>query len=173
MPLFCWKIYVNCAAFEKHVCCSVMQKKKKRNLIKEESLIALTEENRKKIDQNSKKRDQNGNENDQNGEENAGKGFLTRQKRNVDPLFGIPIKAQMRKDDIQYNQQQSYRPYSPYYIGLPGYQKPEGKHAFLVTLLAMAQIRIWSYLNSGIDNSVECNEYSISCAKICRKMEIT
>ena len=27
MPLWCWKIYVNCAIFPKHVCCPVMYKK--------------------------------------------------------------------------------------------------------------------------------------------------
>ena len=26
MPLWCWKIYVNCAVYKNHVCCPVMHK---------------------------------------------------------------------------------------------------------------------------------------------------
>ena len=30
MPLFCWKIFVNCQIYKNHVCCPLMPKKKKK-----------------------------------------------------------------------------------------------------------------------------------------------
>ena len=36
MPLFCWKIFVNCQIYKNHVCCPIMpeKKKKKKCLVK-------------------------------------------------------------------------------------------------------------------------------------------
>ena len=89
MPLFCWKIFVNCQIFPKHICCPAMYQAKKKQ--------------KKKQKQKPE-----------------------RSKREVDPLFGIPIVAQKRNDykhDEGIKHYQEWKPYSPYYIGLPGYDE--------------------------------------------------
>jgi hypothetical protein len=42
----------------------------------------------------------------------------------VDPDFGITIVKPEKRNDYYALQQQQWKPYSPYYIGLPGFSKP-------------------------------------------------
>lgn len=67
MPLWCWKIYVNCIKYSNHACCP------------------------KRRPRRSKRED-------------------------VTVVYGV---TQRRSD-------QTWKPYSPYYIGLPGFKKPLG-----------------------------------------------
>ena len=48
----------------------------------------------------------------------------SRPTRDVDSLFGIPIVKSSKRQD------EHWKPYSPYYIGMQGYSKPEGKRNF-------------------------------------------
>ena len=80
MPLFCWKIYVNCLVYPNHICCPVPKKKP------------------------------------------------TRKGRSFDIPMSVPKEYLTRRSD-EYKtshelQRQEWKPYSPYYIGLPGYKKP-------------------------------------------------
>jgi hypothetical protein len=47
-----------------------------------------------------------------------------RTQRDVDPDFGITIVKPEKRNDYYALQQQQWKPYSPYYIGLPGFSKP-------------------------------------------------
>ena len=82
MPLFCWKIYVNCLVYPNHICCPVPKRKKKPS----------------------------------------------RKGRSFDIPMSVPKEYLTRRSD-EYKtshelQRQEWKPYSPYYIGLPGYKKP-------------------------------------------------
>ena len=87
MPLFCWKIYVNCMVYPKHICCPVLPAKNTKPLRK------------------------------------------SRKNRAVDfdiPM-SVPIEATKRSDTYQTSHElQEWKPYSPYYIGLDGHNKPQG-----------------------------------------------
>ena len=85
MPLFCWKIYVNCLAFPNHICCPVSYNDK----AKRKTRAAI-----------------------------------------FDIPMSLPKQATKRSDLYQTSnlpvQRQQWKPYSPYYIGLKGYEKPQG-----------------------------------------------
>ena len=49
MPLWCWKIYINCAVFPKHVCCPIMHKD---NIQKEATYIRNANDERSKVKNN-------------------------------------------------------------------------------------------------------------------------
>lgn len=72
MPLWCWKVYINCLEQPDHVCCP---RKRETQLLKR-----------------SKRED------------------------HVTLVYGV---SQRRSDHV-------WKPYSPYYIGLPGFKKPKG-----------------------------------------------
>ena len=102
MPLFCWKIFVNCDNSPNHTCCPKRKPRDKRSLprtgrdIDPQFGIQIISQPQK--------------------------------QQNFDPQFGIPIVAQpQRRQDFV----QRWKPYSPYYIGMKGFQKPNGKFKLL------------------------------------------
>ena len=91
-PLWCWKIFVDCYVFPKHVCCGLKKPNRQKRKAVENSLYVV-----------------------------YGK---------TKPAFGMPQNSD-RRSDVQQNAY-DWKPYSPFYIGMPGYKS---KYNFSLKLL--------------------------------------
>ncbi len=95
MPLFCWKIYVNCAAFPNNVCCPVMHKVRRQSNRDKRATTSLAD---------------------------PLINFGTMSSADV----SVTSLAQKRQGVAKARSYEDWRPFSPYYIGMPGYSKPQG-----------------------------------------------